>query len=41
VNDLDERRRANRAVAVRAAGLAITGLIERVVAVSDGVRPMR
>jgi cation diffusion facilitator family transporter len=36
VNDDDERRRANRAVAVSAAGLAVTGLIELAIALVSG-----
>jgi cation diffusion facilitator family transporter len=36
VDDLGERRRANRAVAVSAIGLALTGLIELVIAVVSG-----
>jgi divalent metal cation (Fe/Co/Zn/Cd) transporter len=36
VDDVDERRRANRAVAVSAAGLAVTGLVELVIALVSG-----
>ena len=36
VDDHGERRRANRAVAVSAAGLAVTGLVELVIAVMSG-----
>jgi cation diffusion facilitator family transporter len=36
VDDLDERRRANRAVAVSAAGLAVTGLVELAIALVSG-----
>jgi cation diffusion facilitator family transporter len=36
VDDLGERRRANRAVAVSAAGLAVTGLIELAIALLSG-----
>jgi len=36
VDDRDERRRANRAVAVSAAGLAVTGLIELAIALVSG-----
>jgi cation diffusion facilitator family transporter len=36
VDDRDERHRANRAVAVSAAGLAVTGLVELVIALVSG-----
>jgi cation diffusion facilitator family transporter len=36
VDDRDERRRANRAIAVSAVGLAVTGLIELVIALISG-----
>jgi cation diffusion facilitator family transporter len=36
VDDGDERRRANRAIAVSAAGLAVTGLIELAIALVSG-----
>ena len=36
VDDLNERRQANKAIAVSAAGLALTGLIEIVIAVASG-----
>jgi cation diffusion facilitator family transporter len=36
VDDRDERRRANRAVAVSAAGLAVTGIVELVIALLSG-----
>jgi cation diffusion facilitator family transporter len=36
IDDRDERRRANRAIAVSAAGLAVTGLIELAIAVISG-----
>jgi cation diffusion facilitator family transporter len=36
VNDRDERERANRAVVVSAVGLALTGLVELVIAVVSG-----
>jgi divalent metal cation (Fe/Co/Zn/Cd) transporter len=36
VDDRDERRRANRAVGVSAAGLAVTGLIELAIALVSG-----
>ena len=36
VDDVDERRRANRAVAVSAAGLAVTGLVELTIALVSG-----
>jgi hypothetical protein len=36
VDDRDERHQANRAVAVSAAGLAVTGLVELVIALVSG-----
>src|SRR6478736_7130548 len=36
VDDRDERHQANRAIAVNAAGLAVTGLVELVIALASG-----